>query len=149
MSSAYERAVKLLARREHTRRELERKLARAGGEGSPEVGEALDRLERDGLLSDRRFAEEFVNWRKEAWGDRKISYELGRRGVDKKTAGQVMEAILGDSEAERAVAVLEGKAAGSFGDAKAEAKCRRFLEQRGFGAESIRRAVDAKKCGEG
>jgi len=55
--SAYEQAVRLLARREHSRRELARKLAeRDFPEAEREA--ALDRLEREGLQSDERFAEE-------------------------------------------------------------------------------------------
>ena len=72
----------LLARREHSRLELERKLEARGLE-SGAVAQALDELECDGLLDDGRFAESFVAARaRKGQGPVRIRAELRERGVD-------------------------------------------------------------------
>ena len=143
MSEPYRRAMALLARREHCRNELEGKLLGKLGQSSrEEIGRALDRLESDGHLSDRRFATEFIHSRKDQWGDRKIAYELARRGVGKSLSREVMAETL-EEESERAKAALRKKNPGPLPDErKLQDRLRRFLEQRGFDASSIRHAIE-------
>ena len=70
----------LLARREHSRRELAAKLERRFSE--EDLPEILDGLERDGLLSDRRFCESYTRMRSEAgFGPLRLRAELRQRGV--------------------------------------------------------------------
>ena len=69
----------MLARREHSRAELARKLA---DDATPEDLQAvLDHLERSGLLSDARFAESFVSSRAPRFGSAKLRHALRARGV--------------------------------------------------------------------
>jgi len=92
--SARRRAMDLLARREHTRRELFLKLKTrlrvAPAHGTSEVSEntdtlinqVLDQLESDGLLSDARFIESYVNARKsKGYGPQYIRHQLKKRDV--------------------------------------------------------------------
>ena len=74
-------ALDLLARREHSRRELERKLAARGF--PPEVvTNALDGLEGSGALAEARFTESFVRARvTKGQGPARIRAELVQRGV--------------------------------------------------------------------
>ena len=57
-----QRALGLLTRREHSRRELSRKLTSRGVEAA-DVRSAVDRLEAEGWQSDTRFAEALVRSR--------------------------------------------------------------------------------------
>jgi regulatory protein len=135
------RALDLLARREHSRLELERKLRRA--EHSPElVAGVLDELERDGLLSDGRFAESFVRARiAKGQGPNRIRMELIERGVAAadetiRAAGCDWNRLARDTRARR----FRG---GTPRDYKERARQARFLEYRGFTAEQIRNALES------
>ena len=82
MASAeiYNKALDLLSRREHSRKELYLKLTKRF-ESKEDINLNLDRLEEKNLLSDSRFAEEYVQARrKKGFGPIKISAELEKRG---------------------------------------------------------------------
>ncbi|MEW5888479.1 MAG: recombination regulator RecX [Pseudomonadota bacterium] len=132
------RAVRLLARREHSRIELARKLA---SHGTPqEIQAVLDHLERSGLLSDARYAESFVRAKSGRFGTLKLRHELRARGV----AEELIEAALlsdGDSEQGRACEVWRRKFGSPPRGAAEYARQARFLQSRGFAAEVIRRVL--------
>ena len=91
-TSVRESAMNYLARREHSRLELEQKLVRKEFEQA-EISAALDRLVEDGLLSDARFAESFVHARRQRGsGPLKIQAELKMRGVSETTIRQYLDA---------------------------------------------------------
>ena len=74
----------LLARREHGRVELTRKLRKRG---APEelIEAALQRLSEEGLLSEARYLESFVAYRARAgYGPQRIREELGQRGLARR-----------------------------------------------------------------
>lgn len=80
--SIRERAMNLLARRDHSKAELLRKLL-ARGFDLAAINEAIRRLESEGLQSDERFTEEYVRARvNHGFGPIKIQMELRERGVD-------------------------------------------------------------------
>lgn len=75
-------ALNALARREHARFELERKLS-VKGFNRTSVAQLLDQLESEGLLSDSRFAESYIfSRRQRGFGPLRIKTELRERGVD-------------------------------------------------------------------
>jgi regulatory protein len=81
-------AISLLARREHSRQELHRKLA-AKGLTSMIIEPLLDRLESEDLLSDARFADSYVQARKQrGFGPICITRELQERGVSRRLIQQ-------------------------------------------------------------
>lgn len=134
-------AVRLLARREHSRAELVRKL---GERGVPRelVDPVLDSLAARRLQSDQRYAEALVTSRAgRGQGPLRIRRELAERGV----AGPLIEAALeeaGQDWSELARATRRRR----FGvDPPAEWNERvrqsRFLEYRGFSSEQIRFAL--------
>ena len=133
----------MLARREHARTELSRKLI-ARGFSEPLVGEALDALEAENLLSEQRFAENFVLQRiARGHGPLKIRYELRERGVSDDLATRYIDCDR-QSWCERACVVRHKR----FGSAPPEnmrerSRQARFLTQRGFEHEHIRFALDA------
>ncbi len=94
---AGEKAVAFLASREHSRRELEQKLAQRGF--SPEeIAPALGSLEKRGLQSDRRFAEQWVRSRAErmAEGPVKLAAGLQARGIEQSLAQEVTDAVISE-----------------------------------------------------
>lgn len=74
-------AIGLLARREHSACELQRKLAQRGFDLSA-IDEVIGRLAEQGWQSDRRYAEAYVRMRIErGYGAQSIRAELAQRGV--------------------------------------------------------------------
>ncbi len=85
-----EAAVRLLARREHSFRELTRKLERRGWPGEL-VESVLSDLAERGLQSDQRYAESFARSRvAKSYGPVRIRAELGERGIDRALIDQVL-----------------------------------------------------------
>lgn len=133
-----ERALRLLARREHARAELARKLAPHAE--SPEALEALlDDLSARRLLSDERYVEMRLNARAARFGNARLAYELRTQGVSEELVGAALAAS--DDELARARQVWQRKfgAAGATPDARARQV--RFLSSRGFSGETIRRVL--------
>lgn len=133
------RALALLARREHSRAELARKLERAGF-ARDDIAALLDAFETKNWLSDRRFAESYVADHRAKAGSIKLAYDLRQRGVP----DAIIDALLNEnreSEAERARDVWQKKFGTPPTDAAEKAKQMRFLQSRGFTPETIRRAI--------
>lgn len=136
------RALGMLARREHSRAELARKLA-AYAESDEVLAALLDDLEARRLLSDARYVEARLNARGARYGNRRLSQELRARGVDAALVETALAAC-GD-EVARARQVWQRR----FGaqppalDAAGRAKQVRFLMRRGFSGEAIRRVLGA------
>lgn len=135
-------ALDLLARREHSRLELDRKLEKRVF-GRALIDETLDELEQSGALSGRRFAESFVSVRAaKGQGPVRIRAELARRGVD----GKDFDDVLNDAEFDwRAIArEARAKRFGSRAPANyaERAKQARFLQYRGFDMDQIDAALD-------
>jgi len=137
--SLRDRALGLLARREHSRTELQRKLA-PHTEDPQELIDLLDELARRGWLSDARFAEALVHDKQGKFGAMRLAYELRERGVpDAVIRDQLVE--LKDSELERARHVWQSKFGVPPEDAKARAKQMRFLQSRGFNLDVITKVL--------
>ena len=88
---AYNYAVSLLSRREHTVNEITEKLRRKGYAQFAE--NVCSRLISEGYLSDERFARlyvrELVNLK--GYGKRRIKDELLRKGVDRELVSDILE----------------------------------------------------------
>ena len=135
------RAMDLLARREHSRLELERKLRTRDYSGAV-VASVLDELEADGLLSDSRFAESFVRARiARGRGPNRIRLELIERGV---AASEDALREAGCDWGRLAVETRKKRfGAGPPRDYRERARQARFLEYRGFTAEQIHNALES------
>lgn len=133
------RALGYLARREHSRAELRRKLV-AHAESAGQLDGLLDDLEGKKLLSDRRFTEVMARSRGARFGAARVKQELRARGV---ADALVREAVgdLSHTELQRARQVWRRKFDAPPADAAERARQMRFLAQRGFSAEVIRRVV--------
>lgn len=140
-ASLRERALALLARREHSRAELMRKLGSAGF-AQEETSVLLDEFEAKNWLSDQRFAESYVADHCARAGSMKLAYDLRQRGV----SDDIIEAVLGDnrdSEIERAREVWKKKFGAPPVDAAEKARQIRFMLSRGFAQEIIQKTLRA------
>lgn len=136
------RALGYLARREHSRAELRRKLA-PHAESADQLDRLLDELEAKKLLSDRRFTEVMARSRGERFGAARIRQELRARGVADPLVREAVGA-LSRTELQRAREVWRKKFDAPPADAAERARQMRFLAQRGFSAEVIRRVVGGR-----
>lgn len=157
------RAIQLLAQREHSRVELQRKLmahARAEArearppvagdaddadetaqsriQAAQRVAELLDWLEAQGHLSPQRFVESRVHARAGRFGNLRIRQELAQHAM---TLPAESVLALNGSELERACAVLARKYKAAPQDGADQARRARFLASRGFSPETIRQAL--------
>ena len=135
-----ERALRLLARRDHARSELARKLGPCAE--SPELLNALlDDLVQLGLLSDQRYADQRTNARGKRLGNSRLSHELRTKGVEDAIIATSLQG-LGD-EFTRAREVWQRKFRGAKPDSREEwARQARFLQSRGFPSDLIRKILD-------
>ena len=135
------RALRLLARREHSRAELRAKLAL--GVEDAEAAEAIDRLldalEGERLLSDARYAQARVESRAARYGNARLRQELRQCGIEGEAATAALAA--GGNERERCRAVWLKKYGTAASDAAERAKQMRFLQTRGFAMETIRQVI--------
>ena len=136
------RALGYLARREHSRAELQRKLA-PHAESADQLARLLDELEAKKLLSDRRFTEVMTRSRGERFGAARVKQELRARGISDPLVREAVDG-LARTELQRAREVWRRKFGSPPADAAERARQMRFLAQRGFSAEVIRRVVGGK-----
>ena len=137
-------AMDLLARREHGRVELTRKLRQRGA--LPEmIDTALDRLTEEGLLSESRYLESFVSYRaRSGYGPLRIREELGQRGLQ-RTDIELALRESGINWHEQLEDTWRRKFSGHLPmDARERAKQGRFLSYRGFSMDMISRLLSGR-----
>jgi regulatory protein len=133
------RALRLLSQREHSRTELERKLA-PHEEVPGELAKALDELQARDFINDGRAVDSVVNRRSGKLGSARIKQELAAKGLSGEAVAQAMESLK-DTELSRAQEVWRKKFGSPPQDPQEKAKQLRFLITRGFNAEVVRRVV--------
>ncbi len=134
-SDLRERALRLLARREHTRVELAQKLSRYVEEDD-DLNGLIEDLAQSGLVSDQRFAEHFINAKQKRFGHLKIAHELKSKGVDAESIAR-LTVTSREQELESARKVWQKKFPSLPANAAERAKQMRFLQGRGFTNDTI------------
>ena len=128
-------AIRLLARREYARDDLEQRLIAKGAERD-EVAAVLDELSSQGLLSNERFAHALVAQKSGSYSRRSIRGELKRKGI----SGEAIAGALGDAPVEDE-AVMLALWQRRFGtppvNDREKARQIRFLQSRGFELSAI------------
>lgn len=143
--SPAQRALGLLVRREHSRKELARKLA-ARGISREDVNAAVARMTAEGWQDDARFAESLARMRAAGGhGPVRIRAELETHGLDNDAIAQAFQALAdagGDDWLEHArQSVSRRYGAGCADDPVLRRKAVDFLIRRGFDADTAHRAV--------
>lgn len=142
--SLRQRALGFLARREHSRLELKRKLA-PHTEDADELEALLDDFEKRGWLSEGRFTEQLVTTRRGKYGLQRIARELREKGVGEASIDAVLPQLK-ESELETARTVWAKKFGTAPADARERAKQMRFLQGRGFSLDIVFRVLN--QCGD-
>ena len=137
--SLRERALRHLARRDHSRAELARKLSAHGD--ADEIEAVIERMGELGLQSDTRYAEAFVRVKAGRFGASRLRSELARRGIDRDLIDEAIAGECVESEADRARAVLRARFTEPPADAREWARQARFLQTRGFAPDLIRKLL--------
>jgi len=133
------RALRLLARREHTRAELEAKLSGEDTDAD-ELAAVLDDFSRRGWISDARVIEQVTHARRTRFGSRRIRQELENKGVSGELIAEAMTGLK-ESDLEAARGVWRRKFGCAPANAKERARQLRFLQSRGFALDLAMRVV--------
>ncbi len=137
LKEAWNISVRLLSRREYTRKEIRLKL-RQRDYTDALIDQVLEQLMTNGYQSDERFAEHYTRFRAgKGYGPKRIRVELQDKGVD----DGLIDIGLQQSDVdwfERAAAVRDKKFKGQVADSWEErSRQTRFLDYRGFTREQI------------
>lgn len=141
------RALRLLAGREHSRAELQRKLAAHETEPG-ELERALDELQAKGFINEDRVIESVLHRRSARLGASRVRQELQAKGLDPGAVSQAVQALQ-STEVVRARDVWRKKFGTPPENATERARQMRFLAARGFGGDTIRRVVSGGDEDEG
>lgn len=134
------RALRLLARREHSRAELGRKLA-PRAESAEALQFLLDSLEQKKQLSDERYASERAHWLSRKYGAARIRQDLKAKGVPVEFVARFSSL---QDEFQKAREILDRKYRAPAATREERAKRMRFLQARGFSSETIFRLLSAR-----
>ena len=146
--SAYQRALGLLVRREHSRKELGRKLSAKGVERE-DADLALDKLNKQDFQNDARFAAALARGRASSgYGPARIRAELATHALSRDDIAEALEACDRDWDASARDIIARRYASKDLGDPALRRKAVDFLLRRGFEQKSAYAAVRAKPADE-
>jgi len=142
--TAYQRALGLLVRREHSRKELGRKLVAKGVERE-DLDLALDKLRRQDFQNDARFASALARSRSSSgYGPARIRAELATHGLSREDIATAIEACERDWEASACEIIARRYANKDLGNPELRRKAVDFLLRRGFEQKCAFMAVRAR-----
>ena len=133
------RALRLLSGREHSRAELERKLAQFEEEPG-QLAKVLDTLAAKDFINEGRVVESVIHRRSAKLGASRIKQELQQKGLEPAAVAIAVDRLRAN-EVERAREVWRKKFGQPPADASERGKQMRFLASRGFGGDTIHRVV--------
>lgn len=127
--------VRLLARREYSRAELEARLIAKGASRS-DLTIVLDELSALGYVSNERYARAFAEQKAGRYSQRSIASELKYKGVDTEDIGAAL-ATAGVDDASALEALWQRRFGRPPADNREKARQVRFLQTRGFSLSAI------------
>lgn len=141
--SATQRALGLLTRREHSRKELTRKLTSRGMDAA-QVESAVADLARDGWQNDARFAESLVRARAAGgYGPARIRAELATHGLERDAIAAALNTFHGDWAAIASDLVRRRYGPVASLELNQRRKAADFLIRRGFDMGAVRAVTSA------
>jgi len=144
--TAYQRALGLLVRREHSRKELSRKL-KAKGIESDDLDVALEKLARQDFQNDARFAQAMARTRAASgYGPMRIRAELATHALDRETVAAALAACETDWGVRARELVARRFRPAALADLAGRRKAVDWLLRRGFDARTATRVVG--RCAE-
>ena len=133
------RALKLLSQREHSRLELQRKLAAYVEEGD-DLPAILDELEKRGFISEQRVVASVIHSKASRFGTARLVQELRSKGLDDDAVRDASEQLR-DTELQRATDLWRKRFGTPPADLKEKAKQLRFMAARGFSSAVVSRVL--------
>lgn len=133
------RALRLLSQREHSRLELQRKLAGHVEEGD-DLNAILDELEQRGFISVERVVHSVMHSKASRFGTARVVHELRSKGLDDETVRNASEQLK-STELERARELWRKRFGVPPADIKEKAKQLRFMASRGFSGSVASRVL--------
>lgn len=141
--SAYDKALGLLARREHSKRELKTKLRQGGYEGE-ETTEAIDRLGEQQYQDDDRFGEVLLRSRiAQGYGPMRLRMELKTHGLSDARIRELLNEAEVDWVASASSQLRRRYGSVGVADPAERAKRAQFLLRRGFDGSTVRSVTHA------
>jgi len=134
------RALRYLAGREHSRAELERKLAPHAVADPDELPRVLDELTAKGFISEQRVAESVLYRRAGRLGGARVLQELRAKGLGEQALADAALQLRA-TELARTRAVWAKKFGAPPQNLAEQARQMRFLAARGFAAETVRKVL--------
>lgn len=137
---AYNCAVSLLSRRDHSEKELLRKLKEKGFQQGAES--AIERLKKSGYIDDERFCRMYVNElrRLKGYGKRRIEQELYLKGISRDIIGEALEEISFDKSI--LSDIIRRKYLSKMTDEKSKKRAVNALMRLGYSYSEIRDAIN-------
>jgi regulatory protein len=128
-----DRALRLLAVRARSRREIEEALRAIGVRETIRAG-VVRELEETGLVDDARFAREYVSVKKEVrrLGPRRLRRDLSRLGIPRAAADEALSGFGADEQEGMARALVERRVGDSPPDEKMLRRVIAMLKRRGY-----------------
>ena len=133
------RALKYLSQREHSRLELERKLAPHVEEGE-DLAAVLDALEAKNFINPERVAQSVLYRRSSKLGSSRVLHELRSKGLDEEVVRAAAEQLK-NSEHARAWDIWQRKFGAVAASPQERMKHMRFLASRGFGGDVVNKVL--------
>ncbi len=133
------RALRYLAQREHSRVELQGKLAPHVEEGE-DLAAILDELEAKGFISAERFVDSVIHTKAARYGASRVLQELRHKGVDAELIADARERLR-STELQRAREVWQRRFGSPPESPQERARQMRFLASRGFGGDVVRKVL--------
>lgn len=142
---AHEKALYLLEHRNHSKKELENKIARTAA--SREAAKAAaEHMEEIGLLDDEKFARDFAEmlFNRKKYGARRVKQELYLKGIDRDIISEILNEYsdIDDTE-EKIHSVLKRKYPDFAEDEKIKRRSLAGLQRLGYSFDEIRRAMNS------
>lgn len=133
------RALRLLGAREHSRAELQRKLA-PHEEEPGQLARILDDLQAKGFIDEGRVVDSVLHRRAPRLGAARVKQELQSKGLPPPLIADAVATLRG-TELQRAREVWQRRFGALPADGRERARQARFLLARGFGGDVVQRVL--------
>jgi regulatory protein len=138
--AAYDRALRMLAARGRSGRDMERRLVQKG-EQRQHAAQAVEKLRSLGLIDDASFARTRARSKLTSGrGTRRVEMDLQQQGVERETARVAVKEVI---EQAREAAQKKARSMTKLEPAVRHRRLYAFMARRGFAPDEIRKAVES------
>ncbi len=145
---AKEKALYLIAHRDHSKKELVDKIRRTASQEAAE--KAVDRMEEIGLIDDRDYARRYASelFQRKYFARKRVEYELKQKGIDPDFIEELLEELEPEPVGQIG-ALVERKYLRALDDERGRRRTVAALQRLGYRWEDIRRALKEYEIPEG